>query len=491
MAFEEFYKIQFVVAKSNLDSFRDYLHTKGVVHLKDISNLNQSLPPSIDKSTKLEIDNKLSMVEYLLQFIEKKSPVKSSFMENFIPYRPVIMQEEVNVIDNTFDPTQLFQEVQEKDKEFEQLLKDNQSLFLKMTYIHCLKRTGINFSKINAFNHISFKFYISNDVTIEELTSHPFIEENAIIVDYRELSPAIRIHMVICSKKVEPELDILLKKFGLTDFDISSLDGTPEDVFEITKRDLNIQKFQFSKLEEFFEQTIQLKEKLLVLKDLLSNQKERNTCIDQFAQTKHAVYIEGFIPKSNVESFEQQCNQDYPKVLLELFPTDEPAPIKFKNNSFFKPFEFIIKMFGFPRYGMIDPTPFVTICFLILFGLSFGDVIYGLLVVLFCWWGIRKYEVDRGAVNFFKIFLFAGISSTFFGAITNSWAGDLVSSTYMSKNNFLVKLKDSMVLMDPVKQIMTYMVIVLYLGLVIQMLGVLMAFMQNIKEKNIKDAIFD
>jgi V/A-type H+-transporting ATPase subunit I len=148
-------------------------------------------------------------------------------------------------------------------------------------------------------------------------------------------------------------------------------------------------------------------------------------------------------------------------------------------------------MFGIPRYGMIDPTPFITITFLILFGLAFGDVIYGLVVVLFCLWGIKKYKEDRGTVDFFKMFLFAGISAAIFGALTNSWAGDLVSITYLPKDNFLIKLKNSLVVVDSIEQIMTLLVIILYLGLVVQMLGVFMAFLQNIKEKNYIGAIFD
>jgi V/A-type H+/Na+-transporting ATPase subunit I len=491
MAFEAFYKIQFVITKSHLVLFRNYLHKKGVIHLKDISQLNKSLPIALEKSTEEELDRKIESITYLLKFIDKENPPKTSFIENFIPNRPIILQNKIYSIENSLDPITLDQTLQRDQKSYQQIQDAEHLIVPQLAYLHCLKDTGIDFSVIKSFHYISVKFYESNGVAIEELQNHPYIAENAIVIDYRENSPMIRVHIVICAKKIEPELDILLNKFGLTIFDVSGFEETPEKAIQVLYMENKTLEQKQIKTIEAFKKIIPLKENLIVLKDLTNNQKERNICTQKFAQTKHAVYIEGFIPCSKVEKFTQECKKDYPDVLIETFPTDEPAPIKFINNRFFKPFEFIIRMFGIPRYGMIDPTPFISITFLILFGLAFGDVIYGLFLMAFCWWGIKKFKYDKGTVNFFKMFLFAGISATLFGAFTASWAGDLVSETYLPKNNFLVQLKNKFVMVNSIDQIMTLLVIILYIGLAVQMLGVFMAFLQNIKEKNYIDAIFD
>jgi V/A-type H+-transporting ATPase subunit I len=148
-------------------------------------------------------------------------------------------------------------------------------------------------------------------------------------------------------------------------------------------------------------------------------------------------------------------------------------------------------MFALPRSGLIDPTPIVAIAYLILFGLSFGDVIYGLVLILFCVVAIKKYKHDKGVVNFFKLFLYSGISACFFGALTNSWAGDLLSITYLPANHFLVKLTNSLKIINSMEQVMTLLIAILYLGAFVQMVGIFSAMLQNIKEKNIKDAFFD
>jgi V/A-type H+-transporting ATPase subunit I len=50
------------------------------------------------------------------------------------------------------------------------------------------------------------------------------------------------------------------------------------------------------------------------------------------------------------------------------------------NPRLFRPFELITRAFPLPRYGSIDPTPFVAIFFPMFFGLMLGDVGYGVLL---------------------------------------------------------------------------------------------------------------
>ena len=59
------------------------------------------------------------------------------------------------------------------------------------------------------------------------------------------------------------------------------------------------------------------------------------------------------------------------------------VPIRLKNNIIFRPFEMFVKMYGLPEYGTFDPTPYVAVTYMLLFGIMFGDVGQGLLISLF------------------------------------------------------------------------------------------------------------
>jgi V/A-type H+/Na+-transporting ATPase subunit I len=58
------------------------------------------------------------------------------------------------------------------------------------------------------------------------------------------------------------------------------------------------------------------------------------------------------------------------------------APVALANPRLFRPFELITRAFPLPRYGSIDPTPFVAVFFPTFFGLMLGDVGYGLMLAV-------------------------------------------------------------------------------------------------------------
>jgi len=58
------------------------------------------------------------------------------------------------------------------------------------------------------------------------------------------------------------------------------------------------------------------------------------------------------------------------------------APVVLSNPRLLRPFELLIRLFPLPRYGTIDPTPFVAVFFPVFFGLMVGDIGYGVVLGL-------------------------------------------------------------------------------------------------------------
>ena len=92
--------------------------------------------------------------------------------------------------------------------------------------------------------------------------------------------------------------------------------------------------------------------------------------------------IEGFAP---VENDAALCAEfDKAGVLYikaDAVEADNP-PIKLKNNKFVKMFESLTGMYGMPDYGEYDPTPVVSVFFLLFFAMCLGDAGYGLILIL-------------------------------------------------------------------------------------------------------------
>lgn len=101
--------------------------------------------------------------------------------------------------------------------------------------------------------------------------------------------------------------------------------------------------------------------------------------------TARAFVLEGWAPA--------RARRDLERGLLAAFGDDvvvsevakeewesEQAPVVLSNPRLLRPFETVVGLMPLPRYGSIDPTPFVAVFFPAFFGLMVGDVGYGLLL---------------------------------------------------------------------------------------------------------------
>lgn len=68
--------------------------------------------------------------------------------------------------------------------------------------------------------------------------------------------------------------------------------------------------------------------------------------------------------------------------LKDAAQVDDNPPISFRNNRFVKMFETLTDMYGRPAYDGFDPTPFISVFFLLFFAFCMGDAGYGLILVL-------------------------------------------------------------------------------------------------------------
>jgi len=102
-------------------------------------------------------------------------------------------------------------------------------------------------------------------------------------------------------------------------------------------------------------------------------------------QSGRLATIKGFVPKKQFRRFKEKIDSSMNGNVLvlenEVAPAEDP-PTKISNNRFVKPFEEITRLYGLPHYEELDPTPFIAFTFPIIFGLMFGDVGHGLILLV-------------------------------------------------------------------------------------------------------------
>jgi len=104
----------------------------------------------------------------------------------------------------------------------------------------------------------------------------------------------------------------------------------------------------------------------------------------------------------------------------------DEVPVQFNNPKIFAPFQMLVSNFGIPKYGTIDPTPFVMPLYLAMFGLMFADVGHGLVLAGLGILGMvffKKKDKKEGMYYLSWLIVWCGISSVLFGVLLGSFFG--------------------------------------------------------------------
>ena len=132
--------------------------------------------------------------------------------------------------------------------------------------------------------------------------------------------------------------------------------------------------------------------------------------------------IEGWIPADQVESLSESLSAELenPFVLNTRKPLPaehEQVPSLLRHPRLLRPFVALVKNYGVPRYGEIDPTWLFTLSFILMFGMMFGDIGQGAVLVLL---GIGLRRRWPAVMPFMAA---AGLSSMLFGVLYSSVFG--------------------------------------------------------------------
>lgn len=132
--------------------------------------------------------------------------------------------------------------------------------------------------------------------------------------------------------------------------------------------------------------------------------------------------ITGWVPAHKLEDLRERLEQILPGhyLLQEREPTADErhqVPSDIPHGRLLSPFAALVKNYGIPRYGELDPTWLFALTFIAMFGMMFGDVGHGLLIVL---GGVLLRRKVRGIAPFMVL---AGLSSTLFGFLYGSIFG--------------------------------------------------------------------
>ena len=144
--------------------------------------------------------------------------------------------------------------------------------------------------------------------------------------------------------------------------------------------------------------------------------------------------IKGFVPKKNLVASQAGSSffaREKAIVMYQDVAEPEKPPTRISNNRFVRPFEEVTKLYGLPHYGEVDPTPIMAISFPILFGLMFGDLGHGLILMIGGFVVGMLVKKNQGIKNLAYILAMCGLAATIAGALFGEVFGkDLIPALW-------------------------------------------------------------
>ncbi len=381
-------KFTFLIYHKEYERFLEDLRELGLIHVVE-NKVNQ------EENRNLEVFNaqfkQLSEAEKLLKrYVDKKNPVTENPAD---AKRGVELPKDIERIQN--ERTSLSQQLQVSTRERDALAPwgnfDPELL-----------------SKLEAAGYY-IQFFVANDNIY-----NPEWEElyNATVVDQQ----GSKKYFVTISKNPNVADEIGIDPVKIPEVPLDRLNSLIADLQQkIEQKDNELKQL-----------VTDLPSLQVAMQDLQLDIDYTNVLVsaDRVAEEK-VLLLQGYAPEQNETQIRQYLESKNAYFEIEEPQPEDDVPIQFKNNKFTRLFEPIAEMYMLPKYNEIDLTPFFAPFYMIFFGLSLGDIGYGLFLFLVATIAkiIKKDSLGKTMRGVLTLVQILGISAFFTGFLTGGFFG--------------------------------------------------------------------
>lgn len=226
-----------------------------------------------------------------------------------------------------------------------------------------------------------------------------------------------------------PALEPLLHELDFQGESLSAPEGVNADT--LFKQSLKDQEQVAAELDQVDHKIISFSASTANLLAAIENEVECERRLleasQSFARTQSSVLLSGWIPESDapplVAGVKALTNGQCVIETSKPDPTtSDPVPILLRSSRWLRPFSRLVAAYGLPEYWELEPTLFVAISYIVMFGMMFGDAGQGAILALgglgALWAGHSSKTQDAGLV-----LLLGGLSSIVFGILYGSYFG--------------------------------------------------------------------
>lgn len=438
--------------------------------------------------------SELKTVDNLRPFVEM-NPYRDVLKkaEEFVGY--LLHKEEVEP-DTSMGLDDMFEVVRQAGEDYqslqdkkEKLKKKSEEIRAKQHIIAPFRPLECDLHKVLHYKYITYRFGRIAVEFYQKMQKYLMDDLGAIFVEgQRDESYVYGAYFV--SPSESQKVDAVFRSLHFEKIELQDeFDGTPEQAYQSLEKENAAVMRNISDLDkEAGEMLADRAPQLLAARNRLeelSNNFDVRKLAARVEDNKEDYYILcGWMAEDDVEKFVKEIRDD-DKVFV-VVEDDHDAyfgepPTKLENPKLFRPFEMFVQMYGLPAHNEMDPTLFVGITYSLIFGIMFGDVGQGLLLLV---GGALIYHFKRAPLA--GIIATAGVFSTIFGFVFGSIFGfeNVIDPLW-------IRPIDHMTTLPFLGKLNTVFIVAVAFGMFLILVAMVLHIMNAMRDKNLGDAWFD
>ncbi len=467
----------------NLDKITKELVIMGNIHIVNALNeINQSnFTLDVQEENIDELVDMNLIQPYRSEKDNRDITVKTNNLIKYLGITPTVeedfLSEDFDFNNDIKNINSIYDEIDHVYKQIELKEELLYELYEFENHTKYLKKYDIDLNQLNGLEFFSYKIGILSKENRLKLKKN--YENTSAIVLHIGSNNIGEVYLIISPKELEIETNRLLRSLNFHELDMSKeFSGTTQEVIKkLDERIDNITKEIDSLKKQLHEYREDNKNVVLKAYSRLKLEEVKTKIKNETARTNMFFYLSGWVMNSDKDKVLTQLKKYENNMLIMFKDTSDvynyiTPPTKMKNNKLLRPFETLVKMYGIPSYDELDPTVFLSITYMLLFGAMFGDVGQGLVLFLAGIFLIRK--PDKRI--FGELLSRLGLSSTLFGFLYGSVFGF---------EHVIPAL-----LVHPIENINEMLLGSVILGVFILIISFAYGIVNSLKQGNIKEGIF-
>ena len=428
--------------------------------------------------------------EKALDILNDSAPEKKGMLASLNGREALSAQEYYSYVDNIPKTLEIVNKITELSAKKAQLQGD---IIRCRTVIEELKPWALLDSPIEGEktqSAISLTGVFGGALTAEDILSRYYAHEDAPSLHLEVINslPQQTYVFAVCKSDKVGKCEAILREIGFSR-PKTSYHGIPSEEIESQEKLIEKLDDEIADTEKEIISYADSRDDIKFMTDYYAMRAEKYNVLSKLSQRNHVFVISGYVPKNLANDLSASLEHNY-SVAVEVMDAEDDAPILLKNAYVTEPVETVVKTFAMPRKGEIDPTSIMAFFYYVFFGLMLSDAAYGLIMVIGCGLALAKFKnMELGMKKSLRMFMYCGISTTFWGVMFGSYFGDAVA--VVSSTFFGHEVTIPPVWFEPVNDPMRMLMFSFLLGIIHLFTGLGVKLYQCIKAKDYMSALTD